>query len=45
MAQIKEENETPEKELNKMEITNLRDAEFKSLVIRHSKSSLSTATT
>ena len=29
MAQMKEQNKTPEKELNEMEITNLSDAEFK----------------
>ena len=34
MAQKKEEIKTPEKELNKMEISNLSDAEFKTLVIR-----------
>ena len=34
MAQMKEQNKTPEKELNKMEIGNLSDAEFKTLVIR-----------
>ena len=34
MAQIKEQIKTPEKELNKMEIGNLSDAEFKTLVIR-----------
>ena len=34
MAQMKEQNKTPEKELNKMEISNLSDAEFKALVIR-----------
>ena len=34
MAQMKEEIKTPEKELNKMEISNLSDAEFKTLVIR-----------
>ena len=34
MAQIKEKIKTPEKELNKMEISNLSDAEFKTLVIR-----------
>ena len=34
MAQMKEHNKTPEKELNKMEISNLSDAEFKTLVIR-----------
>ena len=34
MAQMKEQNKTPERELNEMEITNLSDAEFKTLVIR-----------
>ena len=34
MAQMKEQNKTPEKELNKMEIANLSDAEFKTLLIR-----------
>ena len=34
MAEMKEQNKTPEKELNKMEISNLSDAEFKTLVIR-----------
>ena len=34
MAQMKEQNKTPEKELNKIEITNISDAEFKTLVIR-----------
>ena len=34
MAQMKEKIKTPEKELNKMEIGNLLDAEFKTLVIR-----------
>ena len=29
MVQLKEQNKTPEKELNKMEINNLSDAEFK----------------
>ena len=33
MAQMKEQNKTPE-ELNKMEMTNLSDAELKKLVIR-----------
>ena len=33
MAQIKEQIKTPEKELNEMEISNLSDAEFKTLVI------------
>ena len=31
---MKEQNKTPEKELNKMEISNLSDAEFKILVTR-----------
>ena len=34
MAQMKEQIKTPEKELNKIEISNLSDAEFKSSVIR-----------
>ena len=34
MAQMKKENKTPEKELNKMEIANPSDAEFKTLVIK-----------
>ena len=34
MAQMKEQIKTPEKELNKMEISNLPDAEFKTLVVR-----------
>ena len=34
MAQMKEQTKTPEKELNKMEINNLSDAEFKTLIIR-----------
>ena len=33
-AQMKNQNKIPEKILNKMEITNLSDAEFKTLVIR-----------
>ena len=31
---MKEQNKTPQKELNEMEITNLSDAKFKTLVIR-----------
>ena len=31
---MKEQNKIPEKEQNKMEISNLSDAEFKTLVIR-----------
>ena len=34
MAQMKEQNKTPGKELNEMEISNLSDVEFKTLVIR-----------
>ena len=34
MAQMKEEIKTPEKELNKMEISNLSNVEFETLVIR-----------
>ena len=34
MAQMKEHIKTPEKELNKMEISILSDAEFKTLVMR-----------
>ena len=34
MAQMKEQIKTPEKELNTVEISNLSDAEFKTLVIR-----------
>ena len=34
MAQINEQIKTPEKELNKMEISNLSEEEFKTLVIR-----------
>ena len=33
MAQMKEQIKTPEKQLNKMEISNLSDAEFKTLII------------
>ena len=34
MAQMKEQIKNPEKELNEMEISNLSDAEFKTLAIR-----------
>ena len=34
MAQMREEIKTPEKEVNEMEISNLSDAEFKTLVIK-----------
>ena len=33
MTQMKEQNTTPERELNKMEKSNLSDAEFKTLVM------------
>ena len=33
MAQMKEENKTPGKELNEMEISNLSDAEFKTCLL------------
>ena len=34
MAEMKEQNKTPEKELNKMKTAILSDEEFKTLVIR-----------
>ena len=34
MAQMKEQIKTPEIEINEMEMSNLSDAEFKTLVIR-----------
>ena len=34
MVQMKEQIKTPEKELNEMQISNLSDAEFKTLFIR-----------
>ena len=34
MAQMKEENKNPEKGLNKMEVSNLSNAELKTLVLR-----------
>ena len=34
MAQMKEQDKTPQKELNKMETSNPPGAEFKTLVIR-----------
>ena len=34
MTQMKEQIKTPEKELNEMEISNLSDAKFQTLVIR-----------
>ena len=43
MAQMKEQIKTPEKELNEMEISNLSDAEFKTLVIRCSRNLVRTS--
>ena len=40
MAQMKEQNKTPEKELNKMEISNPSDAEFKTLELSEDLSSI-----
>ena len=37
MAHMKEQIKTPEKELNKIKISNLSDAQFKTLVIRRLK--------
>ena len=37
MVQMKEQNKTPGKELNKLEISNLSDAELEALVIRMPK--------
>ena len=37
MAHVKEQIKTPEKEINKMEISDLSDAEFQTLFIRMSK--------
>ena len=34
MSKMKEQIKTPEKELNKMEISNLSDAELQTLVVR-----------
>ena len=34
MSHMKEQNKAPEKELNKMETSNVPDAEFKTLIIR-----------
>ena len=44
MAQMKEQIKTPEKQLNKMDINNLSDAEFKILVIRSSRNLVRTST-
>ena len=37
IAQMKQQTKTPGKKLNEMEISNLSDAEFKTLVIRMRK--------
>ena len=37
ITQMKEQIKTPEKELNEMEISNLSDAEFRTLVIKKKK--------
>ena len=44
VAQMKEQVKTPEKQLNKMDINNLSDAEFKILVIRSSRNLVRTST-
>ena len=44
MAQMKEQIKTPEKELNKLGISNLSDAEFKTLVIGWSRNLVRTST-
>ena len=44
MAQMKEQNKNPEKELNKMEVSNLSDAEFKTLAIRCLRDLIRTST-
>ena len=43
MAQMKKQIKTPGKELNKIEISNLSDSEFKTLVIGCSGNSLGTS--
>ena len=44
MAQLKEQNKTPEKELNEMEISNLSEAEFIHWLLRYSRNSLDNST-
>ena len=39
MPQMKEQEKSPEKELNKMEASNLPDTEFKNMVVEENKSS------
>ena len=45
MAQMKEQIKTPEKEINKMEISNLSETEFKTMVVRMLKELSRTSTT
>ena len=45
MAQMKAQIKTPEKDLKKMEINNLSDAEFKTMVVRMLKELSRTSTT
>ena len=45
MAQMKDQIKTIEKELNKMEISNLSEAEFKTLVVRVIRNLKKTSTT
>ena len=44
MAQMKEQIKTPENELNKTEISNLSDAEFKTMVVRMLRNLVRTST-
>ena len=44
MAQMKDQIKTPEKVLNKMEISNLSDSEFKTICIRVFKELVKTST-
>ena len=44
MVQMKEQNKTPEKELNKIKISNLSDAKFKTLLKRMLKDLVSSST-
>ena len=43
MAQMKEQIKIPEKELNEMEVSNLSDAEFKTLIIGCSRNLIRTS--
>ena len=44
MAKMEEQNKTPGEELNKMEISNLSDAEFKTWLLGCSRNTLGTST-